>query len=660
MLRSSDNKKIRDIFNRHFAKLGCILAGIFLLTLSGNAEIRLPCLISNGMVLQRDIAVQIWGWAEPGEEILINFNDTDHFTVADAKGNWSVSLSPQHAGGPYDMVLKGNNTILVTDILVGDVWICSGQSNMEISLKRVEPLYPDEIAQSENPEIRYFEVPKKYDFKTPKADLDWGSWQHVNPQTAAGMSAVAYFFAKELNKKYGVPIGLINASLGGSPIEAWLSEEALKEFPAQYKEALRFRNDSLLAEIEASDNARIYKWHLESWEKDAGYTSSSAPWYSQDVDDSAWPVMNVPGYWTDTKLGAVNGIVWFRKEVILPESMEGKPAKLILGRIIDADSVWMNGKFIGSTSYQYPPRRYAIPANVLKSNRNIVVVRVESDITRGGFVPDKPYKIIAGDKEIELTGEWKFKLGAEMPPLQPQTFIRYKPEGLFNAMIAPLLNYTIKGVIWYQGESNTYNPQEYARLFPALISDWRQNWGIGDFPFLYVQLPNFMEPVDEPGESNWAAFRQVQLDALHIKNTGMAVTIDLGEWNDIHPLNKEDVGKRLALLAEKIAYGEQNIVSSGPLYLSMKKTGNRIILSFTSTGSGLMIKNGQELNQFSITGSDGKFVWANAKIEGNKVIVWSSKVKRPVAARYAWADNPVGANLFNKEGLPASPFETGE
>jgi len=336
----------------------------------------------------------------------------------------------------------------------------------------------------------------------------------------------------------------------------------------------------------------------------------------------------------------------------------GKEAKILLGRIVDADSVFMNGKFIGNTTYLYPRRRYDIPTDVLKEGENIVVIRVINNTGIGGFVLDKPYEIDTDKDTVDLKGDWKFKVGDIMPSLASQTFIRWKPLGLYNAMIAPLLNYKIKGSIWYQGESNADRPIEYRKLFPAMINDWREKWGEGNFPFLFVQLPNFMEAKSEPSESNWALLREAQLMTLSLPKTGMAVTIDIGEWNDIHPVDKLDVGNRLALAAEKIAYGENNIVYSGPIYKSMKVEGNKIVLTFDHVGSGLMAKGGGELKYFSIAGKDKKFVWAKAKIENNKVVVWSDKVMNPVAVRYAWADNPAGANLYNKEGLPASPFRT--
>jgi sialate O-acetylesterase len=339
--------------------------------------------------------------------------------------------------------------------------------------------------------------------------------------------------------------------------------------------------------------------------------------------------------------------------------MAGQQAKLILGRIVDADSVFVNGVFVGTTGYQYPPRRYDIPSNVLKEGGNTVVVRVISTIGKGGFVLDKPYELVSGGQTIDLKGDWQYRLGATMDPLASQTFVRWKPVGLYNAMISPLLNYSIKGAIWYQGESNAERPLEYRELFSALICDWRKKWSQGDFPFLFVQLPNFMERIEQPSESNWALLREAQLKTLSLPQTGMAVTIDIGEWNDVHPLNKKDVGKRLALAAQRVAYGDDTIVYSGPIYHSMKIEGNKIVVTFTNTGSGLVAGSG-ELKYFAIAGIDRRFVWAKAKIENNRVVVWSEEVPNPVAVRYAWADNPEGANLYNAEGLPASPFRTDE
>lgn len=626
------------------------------LTLS---QVRLPKLISDGMVLQRDSEVKVWGWAAENEKVSVNFLDSVYNTTANNNGEWYVTLSKLKAGGPYSMKITSGNSITINDIMVGDVWVCSGQSNMELTMKRASPIYQKEIAESENSYIRYFEVPDRYNFNEPQKDLQSGEWMKINPESILKFSAVSYFFGKEIYDKYKVPVGLINSALGGSPIESWISEDALKEFPHYYNEALKFKDPDLIKQIQDEDNARISEWYNLLKQKDEGYKNPDGDWYNPDLNTSDWKTMNIPGYWADeTDLGQVNGSFWFRKKINLPATVAGEEAKLFLGRIVDADSAFINGVFVGTTSYQYPPRRYDIPADLLKVGENTIVIRVISNEWKGGFAIDKPYEIISGKDTIELKGEWQYKLGAEMEPLKGETFIRWKPLGLYNAMIAPLLNLKIKGAIWYQGESNTYNPVEYRDLFPALISDWRKNWNQGDFPFLFVQLPNFLEAEDQPSESNWALLREAQLKTLSVPNAGMAVTIDVGEWNDVHPLNKKDVGKRLSLAAQKVAYGDVDVVYSGPIYQSMKVDGNKIILSFTNIGSGLVVKGNGELRCFSIAGDDKIFVWADAKIENDKVIVWSDKVSNPIAVRYAWANNPDGANLYNKEDLPASPFRT--
>ena len=641
-------------------QFGLFLGIVFLVSLTTHSQVRLPKLISDGMVLQRNSEVKIWGWAAHYEQVNIQFLDSTYTTLADSNGCWNIILSRLSAGGPYKMQIHASNDLTISDILVGDVWVCSGQSNMELPMRRVSPMYQSEIAESENNYIRYFPVPQKYNFGVPQNDFDSGSWQTANPENVLSFSAVSYFFAKELYDTYKVPIGLVNASVGGSPAEAWMSEESLKKFPVHYQEAQKFKDSSLIYKIESNDRARIQAWYDLLGQKDAGYHNASSPWTDPKINTSNWSVMKIPGYWESTRLGPVNGVVWLRIEFQIPPLLSGQPAKLNLGRIVDADSVFVNGVCVGTTGYQYPPRRYEIPARLLKKGKNILVVRVISNIGKGGFVLDKPYELIVGEKTFDLKGNWRYRLGAAMEPLASQTFIRWKPLGLYNAMIHPLINYRMKGVIWYQGESNAERPVEYRELFPALIQDWRNNWDQGNFPFLFVQLPNFMESKNHPSESNWAFLREAQLKTLSLPHTGMAVAVDIGEWNDIHPLNKKDVGRRLALAAGKVAYGDEKLVYSGPIYQSMKIDGNKIQLIFTNIGSGLAAKGGGELKSFAIAGADKKFVWAKAVIQNNEVLVWSDKITNPYAVRYAWADNPENANLYNKEGLPASPFKTDE
>ena len=581
-------------------------------------------------------------------------------TTADENSKWAIILSDLKAGGPYGMEITASNHITLKNILIGDVWVCSGQSNMVLPMDRVKDRYADVIAHSDNPSIRQFLVPIRYDFNTPQEELQSGIWEPANPENILNFTATGYFFAKTLFEKYQVPIGLINVSVGGSPAEAWLSEDALKSFPTHLETAIRFKDSIYVNQIIEEDKAVSEEWYNRVRELDEGFLDGQKSWFDPIYDASSWQTMQIPSYWEDEGLGQLNGVVWFRKEINIPASMTGNPAWLLMGRIVDSDSVYINGIFVGSISYQYPPRRYDVPENVLKEGENIIVVRVRNNTGSGGFIKDKPYQLIAGGQTIDLKGEWRYKLGAVMDPLPAPTFIQWKPLGLYNGMIAPLLNYKIRGVIWYQGESNTEKPLEYRKLFPALITDWRQKWDQGDFPFLYVQLANFMKVNPKPSESNWAELREAQLKTLSVSNTAMAVTIDIGEWNDIHPLNKEDVGKRLALAAQKIAYGDNKVVYSGPVYQSMKIEGNKIIISFTNIGSGLAAKGSGELKHFAIAGADKKFFWAKAKIKDNKVVVWNDNISKPVAVRYAWADNPEGANLYNTEGLPASPFRTDE
>lgn len=629
---------------------------LFLCAATAFGQIVLPKLVSDGAILQRDTPLQLWGWASPEEQIEVKFNNHTFNTRADKQGNWHIPLPPQPAGGPHSMVFQGNNRITLQNILFGDVWLCSGQSNMELTMQRVKDTYPDEIKNSANPNIRQFLVPDRHEFNKEHKDLAAGNWTEAGPETIYHFSAVAYFFAKELYDRYQVPIGLINAALGGSPVEAWMSEDALKPFPYAYEELQRFKDTSYIREIRESDENRQKEWYRTLNRNDAGLVRN-AEWHLESVKDTSWQKMNIPGFWADEAPGKVNGVVWFRRQLNIPAKMTGKEATLWLGRIVDQDSVYVNGNFVGTTGYQYPPRKYTIAPGILKEGRNTFAIRVINQQGRGGFIPNKPYFLAVGKDTISLTGPWKYRLGTEAAPLAGPTFIRWKAGGLYKGMIAPLLNYRIKGVIWYQGESNTGAPEKYYETFPALIRDWRARWNSGTFPFLYVQLANFMQATDAPTESTWAELRQAQLHTLSLPNTGMAVTIDLGEWNDIHPLNKEDVGKRLALQAYKQAYGDKKTVASSPTPDTYTFHRKKVTIRFKDTGDGLVAKNGKPLAFFEISNDGKHFVKADARIKGKKVIVWNKEVDTPVAVRYAWANNPEKANLYSKNGLPASPFE---
>lgn len=617
------------------------------------AQVKLPRLISDSMILQRDEKVKIWGWASAGEKLTVRFNKRNYKTIASADGRWSVLLPATKAGGPYDIGIFASNTITVRNVLFGDVWFCSGQSNMVHPLNVHDITYASEISTADYPQIRQFLVPAANNFSQPQTDFSDGSWKAAIGDNIRPFSAVAFFFARHLSEKYAIPIGIINASVGGTPIESWTSESGLRQFPAILSVVERNR-DSLQV------RQRMQPGSPDALPEDAGL-SGTPRWWDTSYVPKGWKTINVPGYWEDQGIRDLNGVVWYRREIDVPASMSGKPAKILLGRIVDADEVYINGQQVGKTTYQYPQRRYQVAASVLKTGKNMITVRVTNSGAKGGFVPDKPYAIVSASDTIDLKGTWTYKVGAAWPApaagrpagnFNPM----YQPAVLYNAMVAPVTGYTIRGVCWYQGEANTGQPALYAQQLPALISDWRTKWNKPNLPFLYVQLPGFMDYNYQPSESNWAALRESQLKTLSVPNTAMAVAIDLGEWNDIHPDNKKDVGVRLAMAARKLAYGEE-LAASGPLLDSVSRNGKKITLRFKETGNGLATSDDEMPGSFAIAGADGRFVWANAIIEGDNVVVWNDTIDAPVQVRYAWADNPVNANLISRDGLPASPFQ---
>lgn len=599
-----------------------------------SAKVRLPRLVSDRMVLQRDTELDIWGWADPGEKVTVRFQGRHYDTETGADGCWHVLLPPQQAGGPFVLEV---NEIVIRDVLVGDVWLCSGQSNQETPIARLTDKFP-EINVSNNHMIRHYKVPTQ-DVKGELREeiADNAGWHSAIASDVMNWTALAYFFAQEAYEHTHVPVGMLVSSLGGSAIESWISQEHLKEFP------------QLLVDQAAYDSLKLAR-------QDRG----AGRWQLPECDDSDWATMTVPGYWREN--GAdIHGTVWCRKTFDVPASMAGRHARLYMGTMVDSDSVFVNGTFVGFTSYTYPPRKYDIPAGVLREGKNVIAVRLTANGGNGGFVKDKRYAIVGDEAEIDLTGTWRYKTGIDQSEVQRLSArlanLDRTGSGLYNGMIYPIRHYRVKGAIWYQGETNAGNPAPYADYLKALITNWRELWQWPDMPFLLVQLPNFMEKKDRPTDSGWARIRDAQFrTALSVPHTELAVTYDAGEWNDIHPLDKKTVAHRLFLGARRLVYGEK-VNASGPLYKDMQVDGDRIVLSFTETGRGLACR-GKELKHFAIAGEDRKFVWAKAVIRGNKVVVSSPEVKHPVAVRYAWSDNPSDANLCNKDGLLASPFRT--
>ncbi|WP_031527712.1 sialate O-acetylesterase [Dyadobacter crusticola] len=622
-------------------------------------QVRLPKLVSDNMVLQRDQPITIWGWAMPKEKVTVTFKSKSRSTLTGADGKWSIQLPAQPAGTGFEMLIKGRNEIRIRNIAFGDVWLCNGQSNMVINMERVKERYPEDIATADYPQIRNFFIPTLTDLNGPQQDFPSAEWKVANPENVLSFGAVAYFFARDLYDQYKVPIGIINSSVGGTPIEAWISEGGYKDF-VDIQKVINQNKDT--AYVRERKQSTVTNAPRPPKPTDTGLTEH---WESESYQPKGWRNFNIPGYWEDQGLKNLNGVVWFRREFEVPESWIGKPVKLYMGRIVDADEMFVNGEKIGNVTYQYPPRRYEIPAGLLRSGKNTFVVRVTNTAKKGGFVPDKPYFMTANDQRIDLKGTWQYKVGQvfesapRRDPEQAPFVTQNQPAALYNAMIAPLLPMKLKGFLWYQGESNVDDPKPYYTLLPALINNRRRLWNDDNLPFLVVQLPNFQDIDFTPAESNMALLREAQNRALTLKNTAVTVTLDLGEWNDIHPLNKKDIGKRLALSARNLAYGDKHVVYSGPTLKSQSITGDKIILTFDHVADGIKSMDGETLRWFAIAGDDKKFVWANAKILGKDQIELSSEtVKTPKYIRYAWQDNPEGINLYNSANLPASPFRT--
>jgi sialate O-acetylesterase len=641
---------------------------------TARADVRLPALIGDNMVLQRDRSNRIWGMADPGEHVTVDLLHQPLVTVADERGRWQVFTQPMKAGGPYELTITGKNTLVFKNVLIGEVWVCSGQSNMEFALVNSQG-GKEAIADAANyPEMRLFSVTRKAS-ATPLDDVN-GKWLEASPKTAGEFSAVGYYFGRELYRRLKAPIGLIHSSWGGTPAEAWTSHEMLSSIPSL--KPILDRYDASLREL--PDREREYQKALAEWDRqntlqDPGNKGEAMGYAASELSPTDWKTMNLPRYWESTGLN-VDGSIWFRKTVEVPEAWAGRALTLSLGPIDDYDTTYFNGKRVGGIGNENPDayqvdRVYEIPGSSVQAGKNVIAVRVFDRIGNGGFAgnPGQMFIMPKGSSKrdaISLDGDWIFKPETIVPGRQPD-YSTYpqappgpnnqnSPSVLYNAMIAPLTPYRIRGAIWYQGEANATRAYQYRTLFPAMIRDWRTAWGEGDFPFYFVQLANFMPSRPEPGESEWAELREAQTMTLREPATGMAVAIDIGVASDIHPTDKLDVGLRLARWALANDYG-QKVEPSGPLFEIHWFEGDKVRLRFSHTAGRLKAKGGDTLKGFAIAGADHKFVWAEARIDGDTVLVWSKDVPHPLAVRYAWADNPE-CNLYNGEDLPASPFRT--
>ena len=640
-----------------------IITTLFLvctITLNVFAQLKLPAVISDNMVLQREMDVPIWGWSKPKSKVIVKFMGQTKSTVADIKGCWKIKLDHMDATDkPQKMLIESDGDIItLKNILVGEVWVCSGQSNMERPMKNLENS-EKHIAAANDSKIRFLTI-DKFNFKPYKCDDCAADWIECSSKSAANRTAVGYYFACELRKKLNVPIGLIEANFGGSCIETWTSEKVLSKWPEVRNELAKRAKYNTEKKYNLLIDKEKDEWLDELKKFDKGFADN---WMNSNTSLSGWKKIQLPVTRNSTTLKDFKGAVWFRKKINVPGNWKNKKLVVELGKINEYDIAWLNGKEIGMMQVPYLawfPRQYKVTGSEYKTGKNILVVCNYNKNGRGGMEgPKKAMRIFPegeSEKAIPLAGKWNYKkgyVGTNLPePPIPFSMGQHASSTLYNSMISPIIPFGIRGVIWYQGESNQRSPYKYREMFPDMIKNWREEWNQGEFPFYYVQIA----PYNYNNSKNSALLREAQLLAMKTVNTGMAVTMDIGNPDDIHPKNKKDVGYRLALWALAKDYGFTNIVFSGPIYKKMKVDDNEIILYF-NYADGLKTRDGKKPSHFEIAGKDKKFHPAIAEIKNNKIIVSADKVKKPVAVQYGWSDI-AEPNLCNGAGLPASSFRT--
>lgn len=625
-------------------------------SIDSQAAVRVPRVWGNGAILQRDQPLTLWGWADAGETVNVKFIGKTYQTVADSKGEWSVVFPAQKAGGPYELKV---NDLTITDILIGEVWVCSGQSNMETTVNRVAIRYPYEVTSYNNTRIREFNPGVEYAFDGPHKDTKTGEWRTCTQEYVGEFSAIGYFMAKELYEKFDVPIGIITNAVGGSPIEAWMSSETLPAFG--YKEALdRLQRPGYVDSVQQASRPKMPE----------GAAPVRMPRVEEslpDVNDKDWTLVDFPGFMP------INGTVWFKTEFTVPKG-GCVPSVVILGTIINSDQTYINGKKVGNTTYQYPPRIYTIPADVLQEGTNQLLVKVNNSFGQGGFTPEKDYSVYIGavhpfyDKAQRISlidNKWYIKKGPETPRPQrvpgatytmPITW-QYQPTSLYNAMLTPFTHLPVRGVLWFQGESG--NETDYDQRLLTMMKTWRDDWNDPDLPIIVLQLAGYTKDMEDPNARCQMALRRndQRKAALADPNAQLVVTLDLGEWNDIHPLSKKEVAARVTQAAYYLAYGDKKAVLT-PQVSKIECSGAEVLLTFSDVGKGLTTSDGKTPQTFRLKDKDGDFVEARATIVGkNKVRVSAPSVTNPVAIRYAWNNFSAASNLQNKGGHPATPFE---
>lgn len=611
--------------------------------------VTLPRLFQSGMVLQRQQPLPVWGTAKAGEEVTVTFRGKKYTATADAEGQWRIILPKQKPGGPFTMQIADQT---LTDVMVGDVWMVSGQSNVDTNIERVYPQYAADIDAYSNDNIRLFQVQTDYSTER-KSDVNPTTWKHLSKQNAWKFSALGYFLGQKMYKDTSVPQGIIQSSLGGSPIQAWVDIDSLKNFPAQYYTDYMLYTDAEYVKYQTLANNRANDvWFNVMNQSDPGY----GKYEKADLDDTSWEQHDQydNNAWAKHNGRPIIGSMWLRQHITVDAAHAGKAATLLLGTLHDMDYTYVNGKQVGVTYYQYPPRRYTIPAGLLREGDNVIAVRIICKSGMANFYRNKPHEIVYEDGTSQpISTQWLTHKGSLIMegPLGGKENTKNQASVLYNAMIHPLAPYAMSGMVWYQGESNTGKPYEYGDLLRKLTGNWRTLWQRADMPFCIVQLANHMEPTDNPQESGWAALREQQRLVSHAdSHNTLALAIDLGEAADIHPLKKREVAERCALALANQVYGKKNLLSPEPLTATLQS--GSVVITMDQP-----LRPSDDIKEFELKGKDGRFHNAKARVEGSKVIISIPEGDTPTAVRHAWKNNPARINLYGKNNLPAVPFE---
>lgn len=621
-------------------------------------RVSMPRFFSDGMVLQRDVKIPVWGKGTAGGQVAVTLNGKTAKTKVAADGTWKVYLPKMGAGGPYTLTVTQKTSLSnaterldtkVNNVLIGDVFLCSGQSNMELPIRRCMDVVGDMVKDYSNDQIRYLKFPHQFNYVRPNDDVQCLPWQDITPQNCGEVSGICYFMARELQQKYGVPIGIINSAVGGTQVQAWMPHDVLATFQGYDKELAKpkYHQVNWVDSVRRAENRAGREWE----QKMSASDTIMGKWRAGGYDFAAWQTVDMFSNWSQGK----NGSYWFHTSVDVPAELAGQKAVLRFGAMKDADTIFVNGQYVGNTTYEYPPRVYTVKEGVLRGGKNDIVVHLMSQSGRPNFTKGKLYQLEVGDRVIPLGQQLQMAVGCTMPRKPASTYFVDTPTGLYNAMIAPLQDFPVKGMLWYQGESNLGNADRYADMLEAMVASWRKQFK-ADFPVVIMQLPGYMSKHDQPVETSWTKIRQQQyLAAQHIQGASLAPTFDTGEYNDIHPQDKKTAGNRAAQQMRRLAYGDKSVECDVPKPLSARVVDGSVLITFTEPGTGLTVR-GDRLKDFAVL-VDGKYQWATATLRDDRTVAVALPAGvTATTVRYGWDDYPT-PSLYNKEGVPVPQFQ---